>query len=132
MEESVLIGRVQKGNKRGEKLGFPTFNLEIKDLKIKDGVYISKSKVLGKDWSSVTFIGQPETFNDKKRRIETHILNFSKDIYNETVKLTLFRKIRGNKKFNSVEELTKQIKKDIKEANVFWNNRNKNANKKNC
>jgi len=132
MKKITIREKVTVGESRGSKLGFPTLNLEIKDLDIDDGVYVSEIELKSKSHRSVTFIGSPETFGDKKRRIETHILNFNEDIYGEKVRVKLLEKIRENKKFDSEGKLINQIKKDIKVTNVFWDNRNKNADKKDC
>lgn len=115
-------GKVRRHNQRGRKLGFPTANVNI--LKeIPEGVYISKTKLSGKIFPSLTFIGIAKTFNEKILRAETYILDFNEDIYDKWISIKLLKKIRGNQKFKSADDLIKQMKKDEIEAkNIFKQN----------
>lgn len=108
-------GKVRIGQKRGKKLGFPTANLNLRK-NIPEGIYISKLKLEGKQYPSITFIGKVKTFNETKYQAEIFILDFNRNIYNFWVTVTLIKKIRGNQKFKNEKELTKQIKKDEKVA----------------
>lgn len=112
-------GKVRKANFRGKKLGFPTANINLtKD--IPEGIYISKTKLGDSLFSSLTFIGKAKTFNEKKFLAETYILDLNKDIYGKWISIKLIKKIRDNKKFNSAEELVKQMKQDEKEARKYF------------
>lgn len=113
-------GKVRKHNQRGRELGFPTANINL-TKKIPEGIYISKTKIVGKEHKSITFIGIAKTFNEKKFHSETYILDFSKDIYDKWISVKLIKKIRDNKKFASVKELIKQMKKDEKETRNYFN-----------
>lgn len=104
-------GKVKTHNKRGKKLGFPTANINL-SKKIPGGIYISKTKLSGKEHKSVTFIGKAKTFNEKRFHAETYILDFNENIYGKWISVRLLKKIRGNKKFNSAKELIDQMKKD--------------------
>lgn len=104
-------GKVRKHNQRGKKLGFPTANVNL-NKNIPEGIYISKTKLEGKIYPSITFIGKVKTFNEQKFQSETYILDFKKDIYDKWITVELLKKIRENKKFNSAEELITQMKKD--------------------
>lgn len=108
-------GKVRKHNQRGKKLGFPTANVNL-FKKIPEGVYISKTKLRGKIFPSLTFIGIAKTFNEKILLAETHILDFNEDIYDKWISIKLLKKIRGNQKFKSANDLVKQIRKDEQEA----------------
>ena len=112
-------GKVQTHNKRGKKLGFPTANIALHQ-DIPEGIYISKTKVNRQIYGSVTFIGIAKTFNEKKFHAETYILDFNQDVYGEWISVELIKKIRGNIKFNSAEELVKQMKEDEKSARNFF------------
>ncbi|MBI2085832.1 riboflavin biosynthesis protein RibF [Candidatus Daviesbacteria bacterium] len=112
-------GKVRKHNQRGKKLGFPTANVNLtKDISV--GIYISKTKLNGVLYPSLTFIGMAKTFNEKKFLAETFILDFNKDIYGKWISVSLIKKIRNNQKFNSAEELIKQMKKDEQEAKKYF------------
>jgi riboflavin kinase/FMN adenylyltransferase len=109
-----LKGRVITGKGRGRILGFPTANLEIPSKKLipKEGVYAAWVGIENKRFMGALNIGKNPTFEDKKLSIEVHILDFSEDLYNKTIKVELIKYIRGEQKFPSVEKLVEQIKKD--------------------
>ena len=110
-----LQGRVISGVGRGMELGFPTANLEIDPGQTlpPEGVYATFSYVDGKTYQSVTNIGKRPTFDTNGRTIETHILNYQGDLYGRELKIDIVERLRGEKRFNTVEELKKQITKDI-------------------
>ena len=115
----TLNGTVQHGQKRGKQLGFPTVNFQI-EQHITEGVYLSRTLYNGSWYNSLTFIGAAKTFNATEYLVETYILDFDKDIYDEPVVVTILKKLRGNIKFPVVDELVKQMKKDEEEAREFF------------
>ncbi len=112
-------GKVRSNNKRGRVLGFPTANLNL-SRKIPEGIYISKIKIDNNDYKSLTFIGAAKTFNEKKYKAETYILDFNQNIYDKWISIELIKKIRENKKFDSLEELIIQMKKDEEAARKYF------------
>ncbi len=112
-------GKVKKYNQRGKELGFPTANINLQK-NIPEGIYISKSKIGGHQYPSLTFIGRAKTFNEKKFQAETYILNFNEDIYDKWISIELLKKIRENKKFNSAKDLITQMKKDEEVAKIYF------------
>lgn len=114
-----IWGKVRKHNHRGRKLGFPTANINL-TRKIPEGIYISKTIINGEEHKSLTFIGIAKTFGEKKFHAEIYILDFNKDIYGKWISVELIKKIRGNIKFNSAEELVNQMKKDERDARKFF------------
>ncbi len=112
-----IIGKVRKFSGRGRKLGFPTANLNI-HRPVPRGVYITLTRIHGKQYKALAFIGSPKTFNDPQERLEVYIPNFKKNLYNQYISVKLIKKIRANKKFPNKQALIKQIKKDL---NVFRN-----------
>lgn len=112
-------GKVRTHNKRGKTLGFPTANVNL-TKNIPEGIYISKTKLKGLWYSSLTFIGKAKTFNEKRFHAETYILDFNKDIYGKWISVNILKKIRENKKFNSAEELISQMKKDEEIARKYF------------
>lgn len=115
-------GKVRKVKQRGRKLGFPTANVNLTnpDLIGAEGIYISKTKFQNKIYNSLTFIGKSKTYDEEKFQSETFILDFNKNIYNKWISVQLLKKIRGNKQFNSSEELIKQMKKDEAVAKEYF------------
>jgi riboflavin kinase/FMN adenylyltransferase len=101
---------VIEGAKLGRKLGFPTANMKYPEeiVKIPYGVY--KIKVFDKlaimNWGIKPTIGAEEA-------IEIHIPNFEEDLYGKAITFEIISKIRDEKKFNNLEDLKEQIKKDI-------------------
>lgn len=113
-------GKVRHHNQRGRKLGFPTANVNLRK-KYPQGIYISKTKIGKSIYPSLTFIGRVKTFNETKFQAETYILDFNKNIYGKWITVSLLKKIRGNKKFNSARELIAQMKEDEKMARQYLN-----------
>ncbi|HHW70463.1 MAG TPA: bifunctional riboflavin kinase/FAD synthetase [Clostridiales bacterium] len=114
-----LKGKIIKGKARGRKLGFPTANIEYNTLKVipKKGVYLTLTFTDKKFIWSLTNIGSSPTFEkDNNIRIETHLLGFSGNLYNQEVELYFFERIRDEKKFKSSEELIGQLNKDLETA----------------
>ncbi len=107
----IFWGKVRTYSKRGKSLGFPTANVNL-SKKIPEGIYISKTKLAGKEYKSLTFIGIAKTFNEKNYKAENYILDFNENIYNQWISVKLLKKIRENKKFKSADELIAQMKKD--------------------
>jgi len=112
-----IVGRVVQGHRRGRKLGFPTANLlsESEVVPI-DGIYATFVEFGGRRFPSVTSIGWNPTFGKGPKTIETHILGFDGNAYGRRVRLFFVDRIRGEKKFESVELLVAQIRQDIVDA----------------
>lgn len=113
----TLEGRVVGGERRGKKLGFPTANLETdKDLLPKPGVYAVKVR-RGEDLlDGVVNIGCNPTFCLEGTSVEVHLLDFSEEIYGETLRLYFIERLRGEKRFPSVEALVRSISADVEKA----------------
>ena len=119
-----LEGRVEKGRQLGKKIGFPTCNIDIKDYKIpKIGVYAVKALFKDKrKLKGIANIGYRPTFNQKKLVLEVNLFNFSGNLYNKNLSIEFIEFIRGEKKFNGILDLKKQIKIDCKKAKVILSN----------
>lgn len=118
-----LSGRVIKGQGRGRQIGFPTANLGYeRDLILPSkGVYLTQTKIHDLVYLSVTNIGANPTFNSENEiHVETHILNFTRDIYGDEIQVFFFKKIRDEKKFQTVNELIAQIKLDVESAEKMF------------
>ncbi|MFI3278438.1 MAG: riboflavin kinase [Rikenellaceae bacterium] len=113
----TIKGVVEQGRRLGRELGFPTANIAIDPtLGVENGVYESWISIEGhpKPLRSISNIGSNPTIGKTARRMETHIIGESLNLYGEVVTITLGRKLRSEMKFNSLEELKAQIKKDLK------------------
>ena len=110
----VLESEVIKGVQRGRELGFPTANMIYPDkiIGLPFGVY--KVDVLNK--TGVMNWGIKPTFNNENPILEVHIPGFNGDLYGKKLKLKVLKRIRGERKFNSAEDLKSQIHKDIEEC----------------
>lgn len=114
-----IRGEVQRGKQRGGPVvGFPTANLQIseEDLCPKRGVYVTQVVYDGHCFGGVSNIGYNPTFGEKTLVAETHIFDFDDDIYGKSIKINLLRHLRDEKKFSGPEELSAQIREDIKVA----------------
>lgn len=110
----TIKGEVGGGAQRGRLLGYPTANLSLDFPYVvpKDGVYLTKTKVRGKSYYGMTDIGKNPTFGGDQVKIETHLFDFSGDIYGEKNTLSFLRYARGDVKFSSADELIKQLDRD--------------------
>ena len=115
----TITGEVQKGQSRGKKLGFPTINFPMTE-KIEEGIYVSKIVIAEKAYNALTFIGSAKTFNETIVQAETYVFDFDQDIYGRSVSVSLLKKLRDNKKFDSEELLVKQMETDKKQAEDFF------------
>ena len=114
--EYELSGLVVKGKKLGSKIGFPTANLQLNnDLYLpKFGVYEISCKVNGNLFKGILNIGiTPTVLNSKKVKIEAHLFNFNENIYDKNIVIQLKKFKKEEIKFNSVDDLIKQINIDI-------------------
>ena len=110
-----INGKVVHGRKIGRTIGIPTANLGFDEKMIIPckGVYYTNVKYNNKIYRGITSIGNNPTVNGQQLTIETFILDFNKNIYDEEIKVYFIERIRGEKKFDSIEDLVSQIKKDI-------------------
>ncbi len=111
----ALRGEVKKGFQNGRKIGVPTANVGVLENIILplDGVYMGYTKVEGKKYKSLINVGNNPTVNGKDTTVESHILDFSGDIYGKVIEVEFCKRLRGEIKFASLEELKKQIEKDL-------------------
>lgn len=109
--------QVVDGDKRGRHIGAPTINQKIPEGLVlpKFGVYMSKTTVGGETYLSMTNVGvRPTIYENDAPSFETHILDFSGDLYGKYIEVSLFSYLRPEKKFDSLVQLEQQIKIDEK------------------
>jgi riboflavin kinase/FMN adenylyltransferase len=119
-EAYEIRGRVVPGQTVGRGLGFPTANLETGNEIVPAGVFVTTAEVSGSIHASVTNIGTRPTFSRAGTRIETHILDFTQDIYGEDISLRFLRKIRDELRFESSDDLREQIRKDLRTTRRYF------------
>lgn len=113
----TIIGKVVNGYHEGRKLGFPTANLDIShfgQMIPAPGVYAVKVRLENTVvWKKgMMNVGTRPTFDGKQITLETHIFQFDGDIYDQLLLVSFMHRIRGERKFDSPEELAAQLKKD--------------------
>ena len=118
-----ISGRVVSGDRLGQRLGFPTINLETENEITPTGVFITLTEISGKIFPSVSNIGIRPTVGGTVRRVESHLLDINLKVYRQKVSLFLLKKIREEKKFDSVQALKEAIARDINLARKFFERR---------
>ena len=113
-----IRGKVETGRDRGGKLlGFPTANINLYDeLRPEIGVYAVTVECKGEKFKGVANIGYSPTFDDNIFTVEVHILDFEENIYGQKIRVNFIDRLRNEKKFSNLSELSEQIKKDITKA----------------
>ena len=114
-----ITGTVGGGLQRGREMGFPTANLEVEsDLIIPgDGIYATWAHLESGTHMAATSIGLRPTFDDgENRTIEAFLLDFSEDIYGQSIRLEFVRRLRGEEKYDTVEALMEQIDRDVQDT----------------
>jgi riboflavin kinase / FMN adenylyltransferase len=117
----AISGRVIEGQRLGQKLGFPTANLDTTGLALPpNGVYASLATVKGKTYRAAINIGVRPTVTSGTQlvQVEAHLLNFKGELYGKELELEIGEKLREEKKFTSITELREQIARDIAAATL--------------
>jgi riboflavin kinase/FMN adenylyltransferase len=116
----ALTGLIARGDRMGKRLGWPTINLAPEnDLVPFDGVYASRVHFpsFPATFDAVTNIGtRPTVYENYQRVVESHILDFNADVYGETVELRFYKRLREERTFPSMMELSAQIGRDVETA----------------
>ena len=119
----TVQGIVIHGRGIGKLVGMPTANLktEKSDMLLEPGVYVTKVELENRAYYGVTHIGtRPTIDNDQNISVETHILNFNRDIYGCSMRICLYKKMRSPKKFDNLTLLLEQIRLDCLEVQDYW------------
>lgn len=121
-----ITGTVVIGKQLGRKLGFPTINLNTScEMSVlKSGVYVTNTIVNKTNYLSISNVGFNPTFNQKNFVVETHIFDFSGDLYGLEVEIVFEKYIREEKKFDFIENLVAQISSDIEYTKRFFSRNN--------
>ena len=118
----MLSGTVVNGKQLGGKIGYPTANINIKEtykLIPKTGVYIVSSKIQGFNIYGMMNIGNRPTVGGNHQTIEVHFFDFNANLYQQQLTIELLYFLRDEQKFDSIEHLILQLKKDEQTARDF-------------
>lgn len=118
-----LSGKVIKGKQKGKMMGFPTANMEVDEsykLIPQDGIYIAELKTEDGMHQGLVSIGTNPTFGNNEKTIESYILNFDKEIYNEKIEIFLIKYLRKQIKFAEYHSLVDRMNQDKEEAENFF------------
>ncbi len=115
-----IVGTVVRGKSRGKKLGYPTANIRAKNDIAPPGVFVSRVGIGTKIYPSITHVGSKPTFDEEEIMIESYIIDYNKSLYKKRLRVLLLKKIRGEKKFQSAEALSQQIKNDLEKTFSYF------------
>jgi riboflavin kinase/FMN adenylyltransferase len=125
LDRAVFIdGNVLEGKRLGRTLGFPTLNIEVEnELQPDLGVYVTAVHIpsFERTFTAVTNIGvRPTIYQDSLTTVESHLLDFTADLYREKVRLFFLRRLRDERAFDSTTELMAQIQRDVESARDYF------------
>lgn len=116
----AIEGPVIEGFRRGKTIGFPTANVRsINEIVPQTGVYAVRVTWREQQHNGVANVGYNPTFGNEALSVEAHLFDFQADLYGETIQVEFVRKIRDERKFASVDELTAQIGQDAEQARTI-------------
>ena len=118
-----LTGPVVEGDRRGRHLGFPTANLSWEQEQLPGaGVYVTE--VRSSHWEGprlgLTNVGEKPTFDGRRLTVETHLPDFEGDLYGSRLRVGFRHRLRGERRFDSVDTLRAQINADVAEGRAWW------------
>ena len=113
---AIVHGPVERGDQRGRTIGFPTANLAMSDVVLEDGVWagwlVRASGV--RHAAAVSVGGRPTVYGRAGvRLLEAHVIDFDGDLYDEIVTVFACHRLRGQRRFNSLEALADQLRRDV-------------------
>ncbi len=118
-----ISGRVGHGDKRGREMGFPTANIQVKDLTHPPvGIYAAWSEFDGKKVKSAAYLGYRPTFHGRTLVLETHLLDSNENLYGKRLKVHFVKRLREDRAFVSADDLSKQIQQDCLAASIILDN----------
>lgn len=117
-----ITGVVQHGEKLGRKLGYPTANLVPREEQavVKNGVYVTKTRVRNTFYNSLTNVGNRPTMRDEKFLVETFLLDFDGDLYDQEIEIYFLQYIREEKRFDTLSALVQEMDKDQRHARDYF------------
>ncbi len=125
-------GRVVRGDRMGKRLGWPTINIDCPGALVPfDGVYATQARFprLSDSWfDAATNIGtRPTVYENFQQVVESHVLDFSSDVYGEVVELTFHKRLREERIFPTIMDLSEQIRRDVESTREIFAARRRTA-----
>lgn len=114
----TIKGVVIHGAQLGRKMGFPTANIDARNIRVDNGVYYSIVTIDGQTYNAMSNIGTRPSVDGNTRLLETHLFNFTGDLYGREIEVKLIHKIRDERRFESIDQLKGQLKKDASKCNL--------------
>lgn len=109
----IIKGVVIHGAQLGRKMGFPTANIDARDINdIDNGVYFSRATVDDVTYKAMSNVGLRPSVDGHTRLLETHLFDFDGDLYGKTIIVELVKKIRDEQRFSTIEALRQQLASD--------------------
>lgn len=114
---------VYKGDQLGRTIGFPTLNLDVNILSkdLKEGIYACSVTIESNNYLGALYFGPRLVVGETKNVLEIHVLDFDKEIYGQEVDFTIGKFVRPISNFASMEEMKKQLGKDIEAVRKILN-----------
>ena len=115
-----LSGRVMHGERLGRKLGFPTANIALKrKLPPLSGIFAARVRGLGAPRDAVSYLGLRSVMGGKLPVFETHLLDYSGELYGRRLTVELPQRLRADRHFDSLDALSRQIQLDVQAARAW-------------
>lgn len=112
-----LTGRVVTGSRRGATLGFPTANLaDLATVVPGPGVYAGRTVIDSRSFAAAIHIGPNPTFGEAAGKVEVHVIDYAGDLYGQPLTVEFHRRLRDVRRFESADELRRQLTEDIAAA----------------
>jgi riboflavin kinase/FMN adenylyltransferase len=115
--DRTISGIVELGDQRGRTIGFPTANIRLglRHVDVADGVYASIAQLAdGRRLAAATSVGRRPTFYlEGERLCEVHLIDFAEDIYSTRLRVRLIAFLRGQQRFDSIDDLRQQLRDDV-------------------
>ncbi len=118
-----LEGTVEEGEKRGRKLGFPTLNIHPSSDRLlpAPGVYVTRTKTPDGCFNGASYVGKKPTFTPLSQPvIETHLFDFSDDLYGQLIQVDFLEFLRGDRAFSGPEALVSAISNDLQRSKDYF------------
>ncbi|MDX8414181.1 MAG: bifunctional riboflavin kinase/FAD synthetase [Mariprofundales bacterium] len=115
-----INGHVGQGDQRGRELGFPTANLDLRDLVHPPaGIYAVRGYSGDESWDGVAYLGFRPTFSGRSLVLETHMFDASPDLYKKRLRVAFISRVREDRAYRNGEALARQIEKDCRDARMI-------------
>lgn len=127
----MIKGVVVKGNRLGHHIGYPTANVSIpvsKKLLPRDGIFAAVAKIEGVEYQGMLYIGlRPSIESANDHRIEIHLFDFDKQVYDKEITIEIYKFIRGDKHFATMEALKAAMAEDEMSVRDYFKSLSQNA-----